>query len=164
MRIFVDINTTNVYDAFSLGFEGILERTLAHHRTLVANHHNERVRVNAEYYRSVVYENHLSSILYKAFGNFNSLISYQLLCINTEQQMVKDDDIVERLTNMALSDTVRELVKFDEQDKLEYHLFDEDVMDLLYGELDEFRDELIRVIRAEVNDALTAAIVWVKNK
>ncbi len=163
MRIYVDFNTTNVYDAFVLGFEGILERTLAHHRTLVTNHYREEVRENVEYFRSKAYESHLSSILYKAFGAFNTLISSQLLCINTEHRQ-GEDDIISRLTDMALSDTVRELVKLDEQDELEYMLYDEDVVDLLYRELDEFRDELVRIIRSEIKDALKAAITWVKNK
>lgn len=162
MRIYVDFNTTTVYDGFALGYEGILERTLAHHRTLVSQHHNERVRENVEYYKSKAYESHLSSILYKAFGAFNTLMASQLLCINTEQPDHKDDDPVERLTNMALSDAVREIVQLDEHQELEYLLFDEEVTDLLYQELDEFREELIRIIKAEIQEALKAAIVRVK--
>jgi len=164
MRIYVDMNTTNIYDAFSIGFEGMLERTLEYHRMLVSGHENERVRENADYFKSKAYEGHLSALLLKGFGHFHTLINSQLVCFNTEHSRVSQDDPVTRLMNTCTADVVGELVKFPDGTKLEYALFDEAVMDDLYVELEAFREELIRIVNAEINDALKVAILIVKNK
>ena len=164
MRIYVDMNTTNIYDTFSIGFEGVLERTLAYHRMLVKSHERSVVRDNADYFNSKTYEAHLSGILMNAFGHFHTLINSQLACFNTELLRAHQEDPVTRLMNTCSMDVVRELVDFDEKTELEYALFDEKVMDDLYVELESFRDELIRAVNAEINDALKAAIVIATNK
>ncbi|QXO09669.1 hypothetical protein pEaSNUABM11_00245 [Erwinia phage pEa_SNUABM_11] len=162
MRVYIDFNTENVYDAFDLGYEGVLERTLAHHRLLIANHENPTVRENEEYYRSVVYQNHLSSILYKAFKRFHDAIVSQLVCFNTKLPVDPEEDPVEKLLNLSAMDVLRELLPLDTKLDIEHMLFDEESQELLFNELEEFRDELIRVVRREIADALTVAIMWAK--
>jgi hypothetical protein len=164
MRVYIDFNTTNVYDVFSLGFEGILERTFAHHRVLPATHENPTVRENAEYYRSKVYGSHLSSILYKAFGKFHDLMHSQLVCFNTQFPVSVDEDPVEKLFGLTALEVVGGLIPFEKKMEIEYLLFDEDTIDLLYQELDRFRVELIQVAREEIVDAMNATLKWAQKK
>lgn len=164
MRVYVDLNTPNINDAFAIGFEGVLERTLAHHRLLAAGDTRKRVTDNLDYFRSKAYEGHLSSILLKAFGHFHNLISTQLACFNTEQFVIYECDPIAKLLNVCAMDVVRVAARFDEEDKLEFALFGEDTMDNLYVELESFRDELIRIVRNEIKEALKSAIVIAANK
>lgn len=164
MRIYVDMNTTNIYDAFSIGFEGMLERTLEYHRRLVKTHDSERVRENADYFNSKVYESQLSSILLSAFGHFHTAINTQLVCFNTELPRTSQEDPVTRLMNVCAGDVASVTVKLPKSTSLECALFDEDVMDDLYVELETFREELIRIVNSEVNEALKAAILITRNK
>lgn len=164
MRIYVDMNTTNIYDAYSIGFEGILERTLSYHRLLVKSHESERVRENADYFNSKAYEGQLSGILLKAFGHFHTAINSQLVCFNTEQPRVSQQDPVTRLMGLCMADVVGEIVRFEDMTSLEYAMFDEAVKDDLYVELETFHEELIRIVNGEINEALKAAILITRNK